>query len=577
MFTFVSKIRGYSSEDYEYFYCPYISIFAAFYACKHPFGYTDDYWSYDLRKNEYNSRIRSFSNGINYKYSFYNIVGMKLQDIDFDDIYGSLIAFNSSKKNFELFISCNETEINELKDRMICEVSKEFEKEFVVNAEIRKKYADDIAMLISKMDTLAGDSKFSEIKEDFFREIGLITQKSFFEFKEKLEKILSEIEGKKQEIILSNNQFIELLNHTRKQVEDDVKQVIKIGNDSIEKLRVSFREMEIKREQLVKDITNEVVREVVKKNPMQEINVILKDGDIKRKIKGIYHKSFKKVLQLVYLNSPVFLVGPAGCGKNVMLKQVAKVLDLQFYYINDAREKYDLLGFVDANGKYQETQFFKAFTKGGLLMIDELDSADASVLLLLNSALGTGDDFYMTFPDGNYYQAHPDFHLVAAANTFGTGANQTYNGRNQLDGASLNRFVAVEVDYDIDIERGLVNNSDILPLYWEVRRIIRENEINYVVSTRNILNADKYLNANVFSLGDIFAWTLIGSMTEFDLGVIISNIKTTDKYSLAFIEFVKKNYNIEEVKDKNKTKTRTRNSYGYGNKEDDDDYGDVFG
>ena len=280
----------------------------------------------------------------------------------------------------------------------------------------------------------------------------------------------------------------------------------------------------------------------------------------------------------MYLKTPVFLVGPAGCGKNVMLKQVAKVLDLDFYYINDAREKYDFLGFVDANGKYQETQFYKAFTKGGLLMIDELDSADPSVLLLLNSALGTGDDFYMTFPDGNQYQAHPNFHLVAAANTFGTGANQTYNGRNQLDGASLNRFLPVPVDYDTNIEKSLTNNQAILPLYWEVRRIVRENEINYVVSTRNILNADKYLSAKVFSLDKIFEWTLVGSLQDFDLATIISNIGTTDSYSMAFIEFVKRNYNIQEATNQNNNGYGNGHSRSYGNGYGrPGDYGDDYG
>ena len=153
----------------------------------------------------------------------------------------------------------------------------------------------------------------------------------------------------------------------------------------------------------------------------------------------------------------------------------------------------------------------------------------------------------MTFPDGNQYQAHPNFHLVAAANTFGTGANQTYNGRNQLDGASLNRFLPVPVDYDTNIEKSLTNNQAILPLYWEVRRIVRENEINYVVSTRNILNADKYLSAKVFPLDKIFEWTLVGSLQDFDLATIISNIGTTDSYSIAFIEFVKRNYNIQII------------------------------
>jgi len=435
-------------------------------------------------------------------------------------------------------------------------------------------YRKNLEELLKRMDILSGDSRFAKIKEEFFREIGITAQSNFLEFQKILEKAINDINSKRQETVKLGNTINESLTKKQDEIETRTKEIISSTNTTLidarkrleifkEQVNDEFRRIESRKSDMIQEITKLVVREVIKLNPVSEININLGDDDIKRKVRGIYHNSFKKVLQLIHLNSPVFLVGPAGCGKNVMLKQAAKVLDLDFYYINDAREKYDLLGFVDANGKYQETQFFKAFTKGGLLMIDELDNADPSVLLLLNSALGTGDDFYMTFPDGNHYSAHPDFHLVAAANTFGTGSNQTYCGRNQLDGASLNRFVAVPVDYDTTIEKTLVNNQDILPLYWEVRRIIRENEINYVVSTRNILNADKYISAKVFDLDDIFSWTLAGSMTEFDLAVIISNIKTSDRYSNAFIDFVKRNYKIETAK----TKQRTRNRNGYDEEE----------
>lgn len=537
------------------------------------------------RKEIYKSLVKRYPANYNFEFKIYNITGLSVDDIDFDNMYTSVIFLDILKRNFDQMLGKNTKAISELKNRVVKEVREVFDEELKTNEglrnqyikdadeirnqytismeETKQKYIGEIEKLQHRMDSLSGDSRFNELKETFLKDISIIIQKSFIDFEKTLENTLSDISTKKQEIVALSKKLNTEIDEKIRQAQDRIEDIINQSNSTIKKLNEELITMEQTRNRLVSSITEEVVREVIKRNPVQEINIQLGEDDIKRKVRGIYHESFKEVLQLIHLRTPVFLVGPAGCGKNVMLKQAAKVLDLQFYYINDAREKYDLLGFVDANGKYQETQFYKAFTKGGLLMIDELDSADASVLLLLNSALGTGDDFYMTFPDGNQYQAHPDFHLVAAANTFGTGANQTYNGRNQLDGASLNRFLAVEVDYDTNIERTLVKNTDILPLYWEVRRIIRENEINYVVSTRNILNADKYLNAKTFSLDKIFKWTLIGSMTEFDLGVIISNIKTNDKYSSAFIDFVKKNYKIEDAKNKTKSKTRENNGYRY--------------
>lgn len=533
-------------------------------------------------------------------YKFYDLTGFNIEDINFDDLNTTMIALEVSKQHFDKVLGKNKKAITTLRIRMVKEVREVFEEELKVNEEIRsqytkeseeirqkyieameatrQKYIGEIEKLQEQMDTLTEEQRFNSIKETFFKDISTIIQKSYLDFQNTLETTFSDIASKKQEIVsLSNKLNIEIDKKIR-QAQAKIASIIEQEEQSIDNLKRELIAMEERKERLVSSITEEVVREVIKRNPAQEININLSDDNIRRKIRGIFHKSFKEVLQLVYLKTPVFLVGPAGCGKNVMLKQVAKVLDLDFYYINDAREKYDLLGFVDANGKYQETQFYKAFTKGGLLMIDELDSADPSVLLLLNSALGTGDDFYMTFPDGNQYQAHPNFHLVAAANTFGTGANQTYNGRNQLDGASLNRFLPVPVDYDTNIEKSLTNNQAILPLYWEVRRIVRENEINYVVSTRNILNADKYLSAKVFSLDKIFEWTLVGSLQDFDLATIISNIGTTDSYSMAFIEFVKRNYNIQEATNQNNNGYGNGYSKSYGNGYGrPGDYGDDYG
>jgi hypothetical protein len=45
--------------------------------------------------------------------------------------------------------------------------------------------------------------------------------------------------------------------------------------------------------------------------------------------------------------------------------------------------------------------------------------------------------------------------VCAAANTYGTGADALYVGRNQLDAATLDRFYVVEMDYDRKLEAKL--------------------------------------------------------------------------------------------------------------------------
>ena len=112
---------------------------------------------------------------------------------------------------------------------------------------------------------------------------------------------------------------------------------------------------------------------------------------------GIFHKEFEKVLKLVNMKLPVMLTGGAGSGKNFMLEQVADALNLSFYYTSTITQEYKLTGFIDGGGKYHETEFCKAFTQGGIFMLDEIDASIPECLVILNGAIANG---YFDFPTG---------------------------------------------------------------------------------------------------------------------------------------------------------------------------------
>ena len=88
-----------------------------------------------------------------------------------------------------------------------------------------------------------------------------------------------------------------------------------------------------------------------------------------KKVTGFTYHEFETILKLVAADIPVFLTGPAGCGKNVICKQIAEALGKEFYFSNAVTQEYKITGFIDANGKYQETQFYKAFTQGVFLCL----------------------------------------------------------------------------------------------------------------------------------------------------------------------------------------------------------------
>lgn len=233
------------------------------------------------------------------------------------------------------------------------------------------------------------------------------------------------------------------------------------------------------------------------------------------------HEKFEQVLNYVMMNEPVMLVGPAGTGKNVLCKQVAKALGIDFYFTNAVTQEYKLTGFIDANGLFHETEFYKAFKNGGLFMLDEIDASIPEVLVILNAAIANR---YFDFPNGRI-EAHKDFRVVSAGNTFGKGASFEYVGRNQLDGASLDRFAIVEIGYSPRIEESLTNDKELLEFIRDFRESCQESGINHIVSYRCIVRLSKMLSIDGMDKKGVMKESLFKNLDEDDLNVIFNGMK----------------------------------------------------
>lgn len=255
----------------------------------------------------------------------------------------------------------------------------------------------------------------------------------------------------------------------------------------------------------------------------QQIDFVIPE---KGKIENeVTHEEFQTILQFVMADEPVMLVGPAGSGKNVICKQVAQLLELDFYFTNAVTQEYKLTGFIDAMGKFHETEFYKAFTRGGLFMLDEIDASIAEVLIILNAAIANR---YFDFPNGRV-DAHPDFKVVSAANTFGHGASYQYVGRNQLDGASLNRFAVVEIGYSPAIENAITRNIELINFVREFRRSVEVAGVNHIVSYRELSRLDKMLQMEM-PVEKALKTCLVKNLDGDDLRMVISEMNDSKKY-----------------------------------------------
>lgn len=194
------------------------------------------------------------------------------------------------------------------------------------------------------------------------------------------------------------------------------------------------------------------------------------------------HEAFPQILKAVQCNLNTMLIGPAGSGKTTIAEQIAKALNIPFRFTGAVDSPYKLTGFMDARGQVVRTAFRETYENGGLFLFDEVDASSAGAMMAFNAALANGRS---DFPDG-VIERHKDFRCIAASNTFGRGADRIYVGRNALDGATLDRFVVVNFDYDEALETALAGEGMTHWVYrvQAIRKAVFKLKLRFVISPR---------------------------------------------------------------------------------------------
>jgi len=218
-------------------------------------------------------------------------------------------------------------------------------------------------------------------------------------------------------------------------------------------------------------------------------------------IKGA-HDKLPELVTWLSTGTHVYLVGPAGSGKTTLAYQAAEALARPFYSSGAVLAPYELLGTRTAHGEYTRTALREAYEHGGVFLLDEIDGCSARALIAINQLLS--NDVY-TFPDGNVSK-HADFVVVAGANTIGTGATRRYIARNPLDGATLDRFIQLEINYDEQLELRLTcqayaqqgGKDEAAVTAWvelvrKVRAQVLAKDLTALITPRSTINGAKGL------------------------------------------------------------------------------------
>lgn len=222
-------------------------------------------------------------------------------------------------------------------------------------------------------------------------------------------------------------------------------------------------------------------------------------NDVTTHLHGLKHSQLEMLLQVLSTKQNVMLVGSAGTGKTHAVFQCAEALGLPFYAMSLSPQttKSDLLGYGDATGKYVKSQLYRAVKDGGVLVLDEIDAANAGVLVVINSLLSNG---FIDFPVIGRVEVHKDFRFAGTANTFGFGADRQYVGRNQLDAATMDRFTVIDWQIDPQLEKAFLSDEAHKPwlnLVLDVREYVNSHSIRAVVSPRATLKGRDLLNVGI--------------------------------------------------------------------------------
>ena len=287
----------------------------------------------------------------------------------------------------------------------------------------------------------------------------------------------------------------------------------------------------------IDDLTAQV--EELKNRPTTSgtvINITVNGETRQAQIKGIVNPKFARILKYLANGENVYMYGPAGTGKNVTAKQCAEALDMPIFYNNTIYTKYDLCGYMDANGQYVPTTFYN-FMKApkGLYFMDEYDNSQSSALVCFNDVL---EDKKYTFPNGETLYLDENHKIIAAGNTNGQGATEEYNDRYVIDESNRSRFMFVSVTYDSAVEKSIVGNStDILEFINDLRRVRDLLNIKLILGYREIKRLKTYEDDD--DLPELFDNMLLKGMEQDTINEIAARLEGATKWHKAFKSLVK--------------------------------------
>lgn len=219
-------------------------------------------------------------------------------------------------------------------------------------------------------------------------------------------------------------------------------------------------------------------------------------------------KKWEFLCHTLYLKKYPFLLGPKGCGKSSVAKELADAMGMEYYAFDMGQafkpKKLFLGGLVigdEGRTKAVRSEFFQAFTsdKPTLIFLDELTRIPMVAANFLMTILDRQQSYLYDEDSGIRYVKGENVLFVAAGNT-----GFAYVSTQRLDSAFEDRFIKVQLDYltpeeeaDLIVLRYPTVPAKTAALLAETARVLRYAEqkeaLSVSLSTRQVLDAAAYI------------------------------------------------------------------------------------
>lgn len=221
-----------------------------------------------------------------------------------------------------------------------------------------------------------------------------------------------------------------------------------------------------------------------------------------------WNNSFEKLEKALEADLFVIVIGPKGTGKTTLVREFAKRKSFNLDSINFSlrtRESHLVGTKTLENGTvgFIEGLLVKSMKKGNMLYLDEINSAEADVLLRLDEALDDRRQLVLKESSGETIHAKDGWFVVSTINPL------THVGTKELPPQILSRFpIRIRLEYppeDVELEivkrHSSGTHDDKLKQGIKLANILRGaaavEELYYSPSLRETIAFAKLLDLNV--------------------------------------------------------------------------------